>query len=329
MYIEKDATFTANGALGARVRVKLTAGSATDPPQVEIAGAGEQHIGYTKVAVASGGLVAVEGRTGSFVKEVVAAEAFAVGATLYGGANGKVQDTSSGSAIGEAVEAAGGDGEIVRMIDFGVLSTTAATVSVADTGTFTDAATVEAALAEIYQGMLTAKGIIDIPMPVISSAGVALAAFVSADSVTGGYCVTAKGMGIRWNNHATPGPAVASKVMVPPDMDVAANATLHILAAKTGATIGDATKFTIGAFNNVVGAAYDADNTFGGDTDAMVGDETAKNVQHLTRTLALADLEAYPAAIELTLKPKDGTLGTDDVILLAAWIEYKKKVLTA
>jgi hypothetical protein len=101
------------------------------------------------------------------------------------------------------------------------------------------------------------------------------------------------------------------------------------LAAKTGATIGDATKFTISAYNNVVGALYDADADFGGDTDAMTGDATAKTVQHVTLTLSLANLAAYPAVIELTIQPKDGTLGTDDVIMLAAWIEYQKKLLTS
>lgn len=204
----------------------------------------------------------------------------------------------------------------------------ASAISVTDTGTFTAADDVEEALAEIYQHLKSAKGIIQIPMPVITDAGAALAAFADGDSTVPGYCVTAKGLGIRWNNHATPG-AVGSKVIVPPDMDVTANAVLHILAAKTGATVGDATKFTVGAFNNVKDAAYDADSTFGGDTGAMVGDDTAKHVQEVTLTLALANLAAYPAAVELTIKPKDGTLGTDDVIMLAAWIEYKKKLLTA
>jgi len=204
----------------------------------------------------------------------------------------------------------------------------ASAISVADAGTFTAEAEVEAALQEIYQSLLTAKGIIPIPMPVITDAGAALAAFSDGDSTVPGYCVTAKGLGIRWNNHATPG-AVGTKVMVPPDMDVTANAVLHVLAAKTGATVGDATKFTIAAYNNVKDAAYDADLTFGGDTSAMVGDDTAKHVQEVTLTLALANLAAYPAAIELTIKPKDGTLGTDDVIMLAGWIEYKKKLLTA
>ncbi len=205
----------------------------------------------------------------------------------------------------------------------------ASAIGITDAGEFTAETTAEGALQELYQNELTAKGIIPIPMPGITSAGVALAAFTSEDAVSGGYCVTAKGLGIRWNNHATPGPAVGAKVMVPPDADVAANMVLHILAAKTGATAEDATKFTVEAFNNVVGAVYDADADFGGDTDAMVGNATAKNVQHLTRSLALANLAAYPAAIELTIKPKNGVLGTDDVILLACWIEYQKKLLTA
>jgi len=205
----------------------------------------------------------------------------------------------------------------------------ASAISITDAGNFTAQTEAEAALQEIYQHLKSAKGIISIPMPTITSAGVALAAFSSEDAVSGGFCVTSEGMGIRWNNHATPGPAVATKVIVPPDADITANMTLHILAAKVGATIGDAVKFTIEAFNNVVDAAFDADTDFGGDTDAMVGDDTTKHVQHLTRTLALADLAAYPAAMELTIKPKNGLLGTDDVIMLGAWIEYKKKLLTA
>jgi hypothetical protein len=204
----------------------------------------------------------------------------------------------------------------------------ASAIAHADAGEFTDQTTVEDSLQEIYQSLLTAKGVIPVPMPNITDAGAALAAFSDGDSAVPGYCVTAKGLGIRWNNHATPG-AVGSKVIMPPDADVTANMVLHILAAKTGATIGDATKFTVAAYNNDVGAAYDADDTFGGDTGAMTGDATAKTVQEVTLTLALANLTAYPAAIELTIKPKDGTLGTDDVILLAAWIEYKKKLLTA
>lgn len=204
----------------------------------------------------------------------------------------------------------------------------ASAISYADSGTFTDADEVDEALDEIYQHLLSAQGMIPIPTPVFSAAGVALAAFSDGASDVPGYCVTAKGLGIRWNNHAAP-LAVGAKVIVPPDADVTANMVLNILAAKTGATAGDATKFTVGAYNNDVGEAYDFDSTFGGDTGAMTGDATAKTVQHVTLTLALANLTAYPAAIELTIKPKDGTLGVDDVIMLGAWITYTKKVLTS
>ncbi|HOV62096.1 MAG TPA: hypothetical protein PK349_13645 [Candidatus Hydrogenedentes bacterium] len=204
----------------------------------------------------------------------------------------------------------------------------ASAISIGDAGSFTTQTQVEAALQEIYQSLLTAKGFIPIPTPVFTDAGAALAAFQDGDSAVPGYCVTAKGLGIRWNNHATPG-AVGTKIAMPPDADVTANMVLHILAAKTGSTVGDATKFTVAAYNNDVGAAYDADDNFGGDTTAMTGDAAAKTVQEVTLTLALANLTAYPAAVELTIKPKNGTLGTDDVILLAAWIEYKKKLLTA
>ena len=204
----------------------------------------------------------------------------------------------------------------------------ASAISVLDSGGFTSQTEVESALAEIYQSLLSAQGIIPIPMPMITNGGVALAAFSDGDSATPGFCVTAEGMGIRWNNHGTPTP-VATKVIVPPDADVTANMVLNILAAKTGATVGDATKFTVEAFNNDVGALYDEDADFGGDTGAMTGDATAKTVQNVTLTLALANLTAYPAAIELTIQPKDGTLGTDDVIMLAAWITYTKKLLTS
>lgn len=169
----------------------------------------------------------------------------------------------------------------------------------------------------------TSKGVISIPMPTITDAGVALAAFSDGDSATPGFCVTAEGLGIRWNNHATPTP-VGTKVIVPPDIDITANVVLNILAAKVGATAGDAVKFTVQAFNNDVAALYDADADFGGDSSAMTGDADTKTVQHVTLTLALANLTAYPAAVELTLQPKDGTLGTDDVIMLAQWLEYTK-----
>lgn len=112
-----DMTFTANGALAAKVRVKITAGSTTDPPQVEVAGAGEEHIGITEFAAGDGTLVTVRSRKSPGIHEATAAGAFAVGAALYGAAAGKVDDVLAGAIIGYAVEAAGADGDIVRIVD--------------------------------------------------------------------------------------------------------------------------------------------------------------------------------------------------------------------
>lgn len=321
-------TFTASGAIGKNIRVKQTAASATVPPQVEIAGVGEQHIGVTTEAVLDAGLVAVKLRTCPGSMEMVASKAIAIATVVYGAAAGKVSDASSGSAIGMSKKAASGDGSIIEILPFNVQSTTAATTSIVDAGTFTAETDVEGALQEVYQDLRTTKRAVPLPMPVMTDAGVALAAFVNAADPLPGFCVTAEGLGIRWNNHATP-TAVGVVVPIPTDFDPSVDAVLHIIAAKTGATLGDATKFTVTAYNNVVGALYDADANFGGDTDAMVGDATAKMVQEVTLTLALANLAASPAGLQLTLKPKDGTLGTDDVIMLASWIEYKKLVLTS
>jgi hypothetical protein len=328
VYNEGPKGYTAGEALVANRRVKIEGGTTKVPPEVVYADSGEACIGFTLGAAAAGDIVTVRpiNDNGTFYAE--AAEAFAVNATLYGATNGKVQGTSSGTAYFLALEAAGDDGDVVEIMPFPVTATTAATVSITDTGDFTDVEDTEAALAEIYQDAQSTLAQIDIPTPYFSAAGVALAAFSNGTSDVPGFCVTAKGMGVRWNNDAAP-LAVATKFVVPADADVTANMTLNILAAKTGATAGDATKFTVGAYNNVVGALYDADDTFGGDTSAMTGDATAKTVQKVTLTLALANLPVVGSAIELTIKPKDGTLGTDDVIMLAAFVTYKRKLRTS
>lgn len=329
MYNQGIKTFTANGAIAAKTRVKLTAASTTSPPQVETAGAGEQHIGIAEYAVATTEIVAVRLRTYPGTQECVAAEAVEVGDPLYAAALGKIKDTSDGTCIGIAIEAATAAGDIVEFIDFTVISTTAAGISIADAGNFTATATVEAALQEIYQGLLSIQAILPLPINAWTlGTGVDMAVFADGASDVPGWSATDETAGIRWNNHAAPLP-VKTSVPVPMDMDVAADAILHILAAKVGATVGDAVTFTIEAFNNVVGALYDADADFGGASSAMTGDAATKTVQEVTRTLALANLPASQAVMVFTMKPTGGTLGTDDVIVLGVWIEYKRKLLTS
>lgn len=164
----------------------------------------------------------------------------------------------------------------------------------------------------------TETGYIDLPL---AGAG----AFTSEDQPTFGYSlVNSEAFGIRWNNHGTPG-AWGTSFRAPSDRKPGTDLTVHIRCSKSGATVGDAVTFTLGAFNNVVGSLHDADATFGGATNALVGDATAKTVSELTRALASADL-VDGATVTLSVKPTDGTLGTDDVTMHNIFITYEKVI---
>lgn len=185
------------------------------------------------------------------------------------------------------------------------------------------------ALDEIYQHIINAKAHIPLPMGLWQrSAGEVLAKFADGDTETPGYSAVAEAWGIRWNNKASH-TGIAVSIPLPDDLDILSNVVLHISAAKIGATAGDATTFTVEAFNNVVGELYDADGDFGGASSAMTGAAATKTVQEVTLTLALANLAAAPAVLQLTLQPTDTTLATDDVIVFAVWLEYTRKMLLA
>jgi len=324
-------TFVAGEDLEAKRRVKVENATTNDPPEVVYADAGEDFIGVTEYAVDDGDDVAVKMNSapGTFEVECTIDSAIARGTVLYGAADGKVSDASSGTAQGISLEAAATDGDHLEVAFWNVKATTAATVSIADSGAFTTAATVEAALAEIYQHIQSAQKFLNLPMGAWTEQdGTALADFADGASTTPGWSAGDEGFGIRWNNHANPDP-ISTSIPIPPDLDDSADVIVHVAAAKVGATVGDAVKFTIEAFFNNVGAAYDADADAGGDSSAMTGDATTKTVQEETLTIAAADVTAHPGVLTLTLQPKDGTLGTDDVIVLAVWLEYTGTTLAS
>ena len=105
--------FNASEDLEAFRRVKLTSGSGV---AVEYADAGEAYIGFTQKKVASGERVTVGLKTSGKTFKAIAKEAFSVGATLYGGDDGKVQDTSSGTAQATALEAATAENDEVEVL---------------------------------------------------------------------------------------------------------------------------------------------------------------------------------------------------------------------
>lgn len=205
----------------------------------------------------------------------------------------------------------------------------ASAISIADAGAFTDQTESEAALQEIYQHIASAQAFLNLPLGAWTEQdGTALADFGDGASPTPGWSAGDEGFGIRWNNHANPDP-ISTSVPIPPDLDASADVIVHVMAAKVGATVGDAVTWTIEAFNNADGALYDADTDFGGASSAMTGDAATKTCQEETLTLASANVAGSPCVLTLTLQPTDGTLGTDDVIVLGVWLEYTRKILTA
>lgn len=105
-------TFIAGENLLANRRVKIATGTTTVPPEVVYADAGEYGIGLTQTNEKAGDPIVVAAKT----ELVVAAEAFSVGAALYGAIDGKVADTVSGEQQYTALEAATADGDVVEAV---------------------------------------------------------------------------------------------------------------------------------------------------------------------------------------------------------------------
>jgi|WetSurMetagenome_2_1015567.scaffolds.fasta_scaffold32121_2 hypothetical protein len=175
--------------------------------------------------------------------------------------------------------------------------------------------------------VVTETGVVRLPINNFClAAGTPLAAWADGVSSTPGLNLAdSEAVGVRWNTDATPA-AIWTQVLLPADRRPYTAITLHILASKVGATVGDAVTFLVTAFAPTVGALHDADANFGGTSSAMTGDATSKTVQHVTLTLAAADIPASPASMSLSIKPTNGTIGTDDVIIENIWLEYERNV---
>lgn len=118
--IRGNLTFTAGEDLVQFRRVKLKSGTTAVPPEVEYADANERSIGFTETNAESGKVVSVRPHNVDGNRIAVASEAFVVGATLYGAADGKVSDTAASAAIlGAALEEATADGDEVQILPFG------------------------------------------------------------------------------------------------------------------------------------------------------------------------------------------------------------------
>jgi len=320
MYTEGSVvTFTANGALAAKVRVKVTGASATDPIQVEVAGAGEQHIGITEYAAATGALVAVRMRTAPGTQEGTAAEAFIVGAVLYGGAAGTIQDTSSGTAIGIALEEATASGDIVQFIEFTVISTLAAAISVADANSNMTGVTVEAVLDEIEKALKTSQACILIPLTSITNEdGTAMTK--QATTVAGFAQLANKEVVIDIPVDCSAGENLQATILVPQDLDDSADIEVHVLAGKGGDL--DVLTLDCEVYPCAVGDTANADIQ---DTAAQTITEAASE---LVFTCGADGVLAAPGTLTIVLA-LGGTNDGDAVYIYGAWLEYTRKALTS
>lgn len=309
-------TMLAGEALLAKTRVKIESGTVTSPPEVVYADQGEQAIGVVEYDVADGDYVAVKMIMWGGTLEGVANDSFSIGATLYAHDDGEISDTSSGSAIGIALEAATAASDIVEYMPFGVLSTTAATVSIADAGGFTATATVEAALQEIYQDLLTAQAFIPVPLTgwmigdgtnTVSFGGPATDPILD---MTNGDTDSA----LRWVWAAASVEEIINTIPLPPDLDVTADVVLHMWCGKD-------------ANANTVTLASDAYFNTG---DTKVEDVTATIAQtaaETTITIGNADVPAGAQTLTIELTPS--AHAGDALYLYTTWIEYTRSILTS
>ena len=151
MYNHGPKTFIAGEDLSECRLVKIESGTTEDPPEVVYAGAGEDAIGVTQHQADEGEPIAVRllNDGGTFEIECLVDSEIARGTLLYPGANGMATDESSGSVVGVALETGVDNAHIEVAID-NRKPTTAAGVTLVDADGYTDEATVEAALQELY-----------------------------------------------------------------------------------------------------------------------------------------------------------------------------------
>ncbi len=320
MWNEGIKTFTAGEALAAKRRVKIQSGTTTTPPQVKYADAGEDFVGVTEYAVASGAKVACKLNTypGTFEIECLVDSAIARGTVLYGGADGMVTDASSGTAQGIALEV-GADNAHIECAMWNVKSTTAATVTVLDTDAHTDETTVEAALAEIYQHILSAQKCIMVPLGCITQEdGTAL--LKQNGTVAGFQQIGNKESVIDIPINCSAGENLSFSVSVPQDLDDSADIIVHVLVSK--AADNDVLTLDCEVFPVGVGDLQNADIQ---DTAATTIVATGTE---LTFTCGADGVLAAPGGLSVVLA-LGGTNDGDAVYIYPPWIEYTAKALAA
>lgn len=327
-WVEGVRSYKANETLEAHRRVKVDTSATTASPVKIVYADVEDYIGVTLGSAATGEMVAVmpAGMGSTLEIECKVGSAINVGTVLYGAADGKVTDTASGTAQGVALQQTAASNTHIEVSAWNVKSTTAATVSVADSGNIITATTVEAALAEIFTNSITIQNCIQIPLYSLRevTAGMAVANAAGNGGVLASDTTpilmpkngaTAGCQVVKWAaGNADP---IAFQVVLPPNINEAANLLLKGRIACT-ATATDIPSITVVSYFDEAGAAVS-------DTMAASGATTA--FAEVTGTIAASDVPS--GAQTLTCKLTPGTHASSAWSLSALWLEYKSTVLTS
>lgn len=328
MWNEGIMSFKANETLEAHRRVKVDTSATTAKPVKIVYADVEDYIGVTLNSAATGEMVSVmpAGMGSTLEIECKVGSAINVGTVLYGAADGKVSDTASGTAQGVSLQAAGASNEHIEVSAWNVKATTAATVSVADSGNIITATTVEAALAEIFTNALTIQAFIPISLYSLREVSAGLA--VANVAGNGGVLASDTTPILKPINGATDGcqvvqwaagnaDPIAFQVALPPNLNDAADLVLHGRIA-CSATALNIPSLTMASYFNEGDTAV---------ADTMAASAATTTFAEVTGTIAHADVPA--GAQTLTCKLTPGTHASAAWSLSALWLEYKSKVLTS
>lgn len=200
-----------------------------------------------------------------------------------------------------------------------ITPTDAASTTIADAGGFTAETDVEGALQEVYQNAVTAQAVIPVSLGAITMEdGTSLTK--QATTVAGIAQLADKEQVILIPVDCTSGESLGFTVPVPQDMDDTADITVHVLAGKDA----DLDALTLGCevYPCAVGDTANADIQ---DTAATAITAAASE---LVFTCGADGVLAAPGTLSVVLA-LGGTNDGDKVYIYGAWVEYKKKVLTA
>lgn len=188
-------------------------------------------------------------------------------------------------------------------------------ISIADAGAFTASTTVEAALQEIYQHLLSAQKTILIPLDMVyESDATNMTPLTNAtgpkrDMANGD---TDSGIVITWI--ASNIDAVIFQTPLPADLDVASDVVLHFRAKSGGATDTP---------------VISADSYFNEGDTKLEDDAAALGAAYAEKTITIAAADVPAGAQTLTVELTPAAHTTDTIVLSAIWIEYTATLLTS